>query len=110
MSGPEYIQALQGSFCMGICKLLFSRVPIIESDKPFTAFEAGGNLYQFRRIPFGVTNGVACFERTLNNIIKAERIKYTFAYTDNVTVCGKTRDETKNLKYYFKRYKKQLRN
>ena len=39
----------------------YHQIPIIEADKVFTAFEANGKLYQFRRIPFGVTNGVSCF-------------------------------------------------
>ena len=71
----------------------YHQIPIVDSDKPYTAFEAGGNLYQFRRIPFGVTNGVACFQRTINNIIKAENIPDTFAYVDNVTVCGRNKAE-----------------
>jgi hypothetical protein len=44
----------------------YHQVPILEREKLFTSFEAGGNLSQFTRIPFGVTNGVAAFQRTLN--------------------------------------------
>ena len=50
--------------------LLISEVPIIKfqlnqktEDKPYTTFEVAGGLYQFGRVPFGVTNGVACFQR-----------------------------------------------
>ena len=42
-------------------KSAYHQVPIQEADKPFTAFEASGKLYQFKRVPFGVTNGVAVF-------------------------------------------------
>ena len=31
----------------------------------FTAFEAEGELYQFRRLPFDVTNGVAVFQKII---------------------------------------------
>ena len=79
----------------------YHQVPIISSEKPFKAFEAGGNLYQFCRIPFGVTNGVACFQRTINNILKAENVQDTFAYIDNVTVCGRTKAEhDHNLRHF----------
>ena len=42
-------------------KSAFHQVPLREEDKKFTAFEADGCLYQFRRMPFGVTNGVVSF-------------------------------------------------
>ena len=47
-----------------------------------------GRLYQFRRIPFGVTNGAAAFQRTMDNFISEEALKDTFAYLDNITICG----------------------
>ena len=34
------------------------QIPISQAESKYTAFEAGGQLYQFCRIPFGVTNGV----------------------------------------------------
>ena len=37
----------------------YHHVPILENEKEVTAFEAHGNLFQFKSIPFGVTNGVA---------------------------------------------------
>ena len=43
-------------------KSAYHQIPIREEDKIFTAFEACGNLYQFRRIPFGITNGVSGFQ------------------------------------------------
>ncbi|GFN94502.1 retrovirus-related pol polyprotein from transposon opus [Plakobranchus ocellatus] len=74
-------------------KSAYHQIPIKEEDKPYTAFEAGGNLYQFKRIPFGVTNGVACFQRIIDSMIRNENIKDTFAYLDNVTICAKNQRE-----------------
>ena len=34
----------------------YHQVPIKDQDKPYAAFEACGKLYQFTRVPFGVTN------------------------------------------------------
>ena len=83
-------------------KSAYHQIKIMDSDKPYTAFEADGNLWQFKRIPFGVTNGVACFQRIMDNIIREENLKDTFCYLDNVTICGKTEDEhDKNLKHFF---------
>lgn len=74
-------------------KSAYHQVPILQKERIFTAFEANGKLYQFTRIPFGVTNGVAAFQRTLNYIIEEENLSGTFAYLDDVTVCGKTKEE-----------------
>ena len=51
-------------------KSAYHQIPILEADRIFTAFEADGELLQFTRIPFGVTNGVAAFQRTIDSIIK----------------------------------------
>ena len=74
-------------------KSAYYQVPISEEDKPFTAVEANGRLYQFKRVPFGVTNGVAVFQRIIDDIIEQEGLKDTFPYLDNITVCGKTKEE-----------------
>ena len=42
-------------------KSAYHQIPIQEADKKYTAFEANGRLFQFRRIPFGITNGVSPF-------------------------------------------------
>ncbi len=77
----------------------YHQVSINENDKPYTAFQAGNALYQFTRIPFGVTNGVACFQRIMANSITCENLNGTFAYLDNVTICGKDQQEyDENLK------------
>ncbi|CAK1591212.1 unnamed protein product [Parnassius mnemosyne] len=88
-------------------KSAYHQVPILETERKYTAFEACGALYQFTRIPFGVTNGVAAFQRTLQFIIEAENLRGTFCYLDDVTVCGKNRDEhDKNLQQFMNAVKK----
>ncbi|KRZ72456.1 Retrovirus-related Pol polyprotein from transposon 17.6 [Trichinella papuae] len=74
-------------------KSAYYQIHINARDKPYTAFEAGGRLYQFKRIPFGVTNGVACFQRVMDNILRVEKLKDTFVYVDNVTICGMNQEE-----------------
>lgn len=69
-------------------KSAYHQIPIKESEKHYTAFEAGGKLYHFLRVPFGVTNGVACFQRVIDKIIQDEGLEGTFPYIDNITVCG----------------------
>ena len=82
-------------------KSAYHQVPLKEEDKPFTAFEADEGLYQFTRLPFGVTNGVGCFQRCVNEFISQNSLKDTFAYLDNVYVCGRDDQEhAENLKKF----------
>ncbi|GFV47633.1 putative retrovirus-related pol polyprotein from transposon opus [Trichonephila clavipes] len=66
---------------------------IEERETLYSFFEACGKLYQFFRVPFGVTNGVACFQRVVDKIIEDEGLTLTYPFTDDVTVCGKDQKE-----------------
>ena len=86
----------------------YHQVPIKDEDKSYTAFEACGRLYHFNCIPFGVTNGVAYFQHIKNTIIEEEGLMGTFAYFDNVTVCGMTQEEhDENLQKFLSGAKKK---
>ena len=71
----------------------YHQIPIAESDRPFTAFEAGRKLWEFTRIPFGLTNEVPAFQKEMNNLVSEEGLKETFLYLDNITVAGRTQQE-----------------
>ena len=76
----------------------YHQVPILRYDRKYTGFEPRGRLYQFRRIPFGVTNGVAVFQQLMDNIIKEKKLKDTFPYLDDITVAGANQaDRDKNV-------------
>ena len=67
----------------------YHQVPLKDEDKPYTAFEAQNNLYQFTRPPFGVTNGVACFQREMMKFVDENNLKGVFPYLDDITTVGK---------------------
>jgi len=64
-----------------------------EDEKAVTAFEAAGRLWEYNRLPFGVTNGVPAFQRTMHSIVDSEKLVDTFPYLDNITVGGTTQAE-----------------
>ena len=74
-------------------KSAYHQVPIKESDRKYTGFEANGRLYQFCRIPFGVTTGVAVFQRAMDKMVDEEGLKDTFPYLNNITVAGRNQQE-----------------
>ncbi|XP_054267292.1 uncharacterized protein LOC128989427 [Macrosteles quadrilineatus] len=82
-------------------KQAYYQIPISDEEKKYTAFEAAGRLFQFRRIPFGVTNGVACFQKTMDQIIRKEKLNGVYAYLDDLTVYGKDqKDHDENLRTF----------
>ena len=44
-------------------------------------------------MPFGVTNGVACFQHKMDGLIAENELEDTFACLDNVTICRMTQEE-----------------
>ena len=48
------------------------------------------------RLPFGVTNGVSCFQRIVGNVIEKYKLSGLYAYVDNTTVCGYDKNDHDN--------------
>ena len=74
-------------------KSAYHQVPIKLEDRPLTAFQAGGGLYQFRRLAFGLTNAVPAFQRIMDEFVQDYKLKKTFPYLDDITICGTTKEE-----------------
>ena len=82
-------------------KTAYHQLELPESDREYTAFEANGGLYHFTRLPFGVTNGVSCFQREMDSFVEEHALSATFPYLDNITICGKDQaDHDANLEKF----------
>jgi len=66
----------------------YHQVPLLLEEKQYNAFEASGRLFQYKRLSFGVTNGVATFQRCIDNFIKRFNLKKVYAYLDDLVVTG----------------------
>ncbi|CAG2212498.1 unnamed protein product [Mytilus edulis] len=71
----------------------YRQIPLREHEKKYTAFEANGSLYQFRLVPFGVTNGAACFQRIIDRLVTENNLEAVFVYIDNITIGGMDQNE-----------------
>ena len=90
-------------------KSAYQQIPIKDSDKKYTAFEANSQLYQFSRIPFGVTNGVSAFQRAMDKMVEEENLQGVFPYFDNITIAGHTQEEhDKNVEVFLRIVKQRL--
>ena len=72
-------------------KSAYHQLRLMEDEKPLTAFEANGRLFQFKRLPFGVTNGVAAFQRGIDYVI--DGLEGVVANIDDVVVGGATQED-----------------
>ena len=81
----------------------YHQVELLPEEKIYTAFEADGGLYQAKRLFFGLKNAVPCFQRIVDDLIKNNHCEATFAYLDNITICGNSKSEhDANLKHFLK--------
>ena len=81
-----------------VFKSAYHQVPFKAGDYKLTAFEAGGKLYEFSRLAFGLTNAVSIFQRNMDNFIDANHLTETDAYLDDILIGGFTKEQhDKNL-------------
>jgi hypothetical protein len=66
------------------------QVEMDEQDREKTAFSAGGGLWQFSVMPFGLCNAPATFERLMERILKGLHWKTCLVCLDDIVVMGKT--------------------
>ena len=68
----------------------FWQVPMDEESKQFTAFTLGSmGLYECERMPFGLCNASATFQRLMQNCLGELNLTYCLIYLDDVIVYSK---------------------
>ena len=85
----------------------FLNVALEKNSRDKTAFSVPGRgLFQFKRIPFGLTNAPATFQRLVDSLIGPEMEPHVFAYTDDIIVVTETfEDHLKWLSIVLKKSK-----
>ena len=91
-----------------ISKVLTTKFLFLMKIKPYTTFEATSKLYEFNSAPFRLTNGVTAFQSSTDNVIEENELEDSFAYVDNISVCGMNQEEyDTNLKPLYETAKKR---
>ncbi|KAG1945241.1 thy-1 membrane glycoprotein [Pimephales promelas] len=67
-----------------------------------TAFVTRNNQFEFVRLPFGLKNAAATFQRLMNNVLRDYLGKFCFVYLDDIVIySGSIQDHFQHLKQLF---------
>lgn len=82
----------------------FHQIRMKECDIQKTAFSTMNGKYEYTRLPFGLKNAPAIFQRMIDDVLKEYIGKICFVYIDDIIVFGKTEEEhLRNVDTIFER-------
>ncbi|XP_047469494.1 uncharacterized protein LOC125025520 [Penaeus chinensis] len=64
-------------------------IEVHPADRPKTAFSDGYRLFQFCRLPFGLSTAPTTFQRTINLVLSSVLGRHTLVYLDDIIVYSK---------------------
>ena len=72
----------------------FWQVQMLEKSRQYTAFTVGSlGVYEFLRMPYGLCNAPATFQRLMQNCLGELNLTYALVYLDDVIVYSKTEED-----------------
>ena len=75
-------------------KSAFWQVPMDDGSRQYTAFTVPGRgLFQFTRMPFGLHNSPATWQRLMDRVIGADLEPHVFVYLDDVIIVSKSYEQ-----------------
>ena len=105
----ETMESMVGTLyfsCMDL-KSSFWQVKMSEKARQYTAFTVGSmGMYEFLRMPYGLCNAPATFQRLMQNCLGELNLTYALIYFDNVIVYSRTEEEhLTRLRAVFERFR-----
>lgn len=71
----------------------FHQIPMDSKDAPKTAFSTPHGHYQFKRMPFGLKNAPATFQRLMDNVLSGLQGNELFVYMDDIVIYARSLQE-----------------
>ena len=76
----------------------YYQIPIEPNSQKFTGFSTADGHYHFLRMPFGLVNGSAVFQRAINGLMRRIKEDGILAYMDDIVIGGES-EETVMVKF-----------
>lgn len=91
----EYLDSLSGAklFSTLDLKSAYAQVPVAEEDCHKTAFATPMGLFEYTRMPFGLCNSPATFQRLMMTIFRSELLEQVLIFLDDVLVFSRNFDQ-----------------
>ncbi|KAF9762051.1 Retrovirus-related Pol polyprotein from transposon 17.6 [Nosema granulosis] len=84
----------------------YYQLKVKEKDREKTAFSWKGGHYEFNRMPFGLCNAPATFQRAMDLILKDSIGQFVIPYLDDIIIYSKSVEEHKtHVKHILKKLK-----
>lgn len=71
----------------------YYQIPLHDDSKDKTAFVTPDGHFQFTRMPFGIVNGPALFQKMINQVVGTLRYTKVLVYFDDILIPSKTLEE-----------------
>ena len=71
----------------------YHQISVKEADWPKTAFVTHRGLFVFNRMPFGLCNAPATFQRLMDSLFETEIGKELLVYLDDILIFAETPEE-----------------
>jgi hypothetical protein len=85
----------------------YNQIAMNEQDREKNAFTTPWGTFMYDKMPFGLMNGGATFQRAMDIAFIGERDKFAVIYLDDLTVFSKTDEEHLNhFKETFEKYRR----
>ncbi|KAL7844792.1 hypothetical protein SRHO_G00233310 [Serrasalmus rhombeus] len=91
----ETFTLLSGSKWFSVLDLKsgFYQLEVEPSDRPKTAFTTPFGTWQFRRLPQGLTNSPATFQRTMEKVMEGMNLQEVITFLDDLNIFSSTLEE-----------------
>src|SRR6185369_5995394 len=91
----ETLEKLQGATFISVMDLFsgFWQIPMAPEDKEKTAFICPQGLWQYKAMPFGLSNAPATFQRAMEHVLASCLGKFAFVFIDDVCCASQTFEE-----------------